>query len=424
MIDLRALRDDFEAVAAALTRRGVDRAELERLAEQDARRRALIVEGDQLRSQRKQAGKAIGQASSPEERERLIAQTKEASTRLSEVEAEQAQIEADLDAALAHLPNLPHPDAPDGHDEDDAVPVRWFGTAPQHTAPARDHVELGEALGILDLQRAAKIAGTRNALLRGPAVWLELGLVRYALDYLDARGHTPVIPPVLVREHALYGTGFLPGSAEEIYHVPADDKYLVGTSEVPLAAMHDDEILDSADLPLRYAGFSTNFRREAGAHGRDTRGLMRVHQFDKVEMFSFTTAEQSDDEHERLTTMQVELLEGLGLHGRVVDIAVGDLGASAQRKYDCEVWLPGQERYRELTSCSNCTDYQARRLRCRHRAHPEEDTALVHTLNGTACAVGRTIAALLETHQRADGTVAVPETLVPYVGLDVLTPPA
>ncbi len=424
MIDLRALREDFEAVATALARRGVDRAALERLAERDARRRELIVEGDQLRSAQKQAGRAIGQAESDQERERLIAETKQASARLSEIEAEQERLQAEVDEALAHLPNLPHPDAPEGQAEEDAVPIRWFGQAPRLDAPARDHVDLGEALGALDLARAAKVAGTRNALLRGPAVWLELGLVRYALDFLDAHGHVPVIPPVLVREHALYGTGFLPGSAEEIYQVPADDKYLVGTSEVPLAAMHGDEILDTADLPLRYAGFSTNFRREAGAHGRDTRGLMRVHQFDKVEMFSFTTAEQSQEEHERLTGLQVELLEGLGLHGRVVDIAVGDLGASAQRKYDCEVWLPGQERYRELTSCSNCTDYQARRLRCRHRGHPEEDTALVHTLNGTGCAVGRTIAALLETHQRSDGSVAVPEALVPYVGLEVLTPPA
>lgn len=422
MIDPRALRENFEAVAAALGRRGVDRGELERLRDLDARRRELITEGDRLRAEQKQAGKRVGQARSDEEREQLIAESKETSARVDELEAEQAQIESELNDGLAHIPNLPHPDAPDGFDDDDAVERRTFGTPRTYDFDVRDHVDVGEGLGALDIERAVKAAGTRSALLRGHGALLEFALVRWTLDRLVDLGHTPVVPPMLVRDEALYGTGFLPGSEDELYEVPKDERYLAGTSEVPLAAMHIDEILATGELPLRYAAFSTCYRREAGAHGRDTRGLIRVHQFDKVEMFTFTTGAQSHDEHQRLVDIEVQLLSDLGLSGRVVDIAVGDLGASAERKFDCEAWFPGQGRHVELTSCSNCTDYQARRLRCRHRSGPDGDTELVHTLNGTAVAVGRTIAALLETHQRADGTVAVPDTLQPYLGRDHLAP--
>jgi seryl-tRNA synthetase len=422
MIDVRLLREEFETVAAALGRRGVDRADLEHLAGLDARRRELIAEGDRLRAEQKQAGKRIGQAESDEERQRLIAESKEASARVDELEAEQERIQAELDERLAHLPNLPHPDAPEGFEEEDAVELRTFGERAAYDVTPRDHVDVGEALGALDIERAVKAAGTRNALLRGDGVMLEFALVRFALDRLVGLGHTPVAPPMLVREEALYGTGFLPGTEDELYEVAKDERYLAGTSEVPIAAMHLDEILDTSGLPLRYAGFSTCFRREAGAHGKETRGLIRVHQFDKVEMFSFTTPEQSEAEHQRLLDIELDLLTDLGLSGRVVDIAVGDLGASAQRKFDCEAWFPGRERHIELTSCSNCTDFQARRLRCRHRHDPQGDTELVHTLNGTAVAVGRTIAALLETHQRADGTVAVPEVLQPYLGRDHLAP--
>jgi seryl-tRNA synthetase len=247
--------------------------------------------------------------------------------------------------------------------------------------------------------------------------------VRYALDHLIAAGFTPAIPPVLTREDALFGTAFLPTGEEQLYEVPKDDLYLVGTSEVPLAGLHMDEILDAADLPVRYAGFSTCFRREAGTYGKDTRGIFRVHQFDKVEMFSFVLPSESEAEHERLRDLQEQILSGLGLHGRIVDIPVGDLGASATRKFDIEVWLPGQGAYRELTSASNCTDYQARRLKSRYRTG-DGANEMLHTLNGTAVAVGRTIIAVLETHQRADGTVAVPEALQPYLGKDVLGTPA
>jgi seryl-tRNA synthetase len=256
----------------------------------------------------------------------------------------------------------------------------------------------------------------------GTAVLLEFALVRWGLDRLAEHGFLPVVPPVLTREEALYGTAFLPNGGDQLYHMEREDLYLVGTSEVPLAGLHMDEILEADALPLRYAGFSTCFRREAGTYGKDTRGIFRVHQFDKLEMFSFVLPETSEEEHARLRDIEVESFRQLGLHGRVVDIPVGDLGDSATRKYDCEVWLPGQQAYRELTSTSNCTDYQARRLRCRYRT-PEGDTAMVHTLNGTMVAVGRTLIALLENHQRADGSVAVPEVLQPHLGTDVIAGP-
>src|SRR5688572_2659800 len=418
MIDIRLLREDFAATSEALARRGVPVETLKAILDLDEQRRALITEGDELRSRQRQLGKAVGAAPKDEKAE-LIAQTRAVSQRLAELEPAQDQIQAQLDAALAVIPNLPHPQAPDGDNDEDAVEVAQFGSRREFDFDIRDHVEIGEQLGLLDIPRAVKVSGSRFAYLMGQAVMLELALVRYALDALAARGFTPVIPPVLTREEALFGTAFLPTGADQLYRIEADDLYLVGTSEVPLAGLHMDEIVAAEDLPLRYAGFSTCFRREAGTYGKDTRGIFRVHQFDKVEMFAFVTPDESWDEHERLRQTQVDILTELGLHGRVVDIPVGDLGASAARKYDLEVWLPGQDAYRELTSASNCTDYQARRLRCRYRVG-EGETAMVHTLNGTAIAVGRTLIALIETHQRADGTVAVPEVLQPWFGSDHL----
>jgi len=418
MIDIRLLREDRGEVAAALARRGVAAETLAHARALDEERRALITAGDELRAEQNARSRAIGGAA-PDERPALIDAVKQVSARLDELEPRQAEAEARLDEALVRIPNLPHPDAPDGADETDAVEVAAFGGKPSFDFPVRDHLEIGEALGLIDVARAAKVSGSRFAYLLGQAVLLELALVRYALDRLVAAGFTPVVPPVLTRAEPLFGTAFLPGGAEQLYEIPKDDLYLVGTSEVPLAGMHLDEILAAEDLPVRYAGFSTCFRREAGTYGKDTRGIFRVHQFDKVEMFSFVDPGASEEEHARLRDLQIDLLAGLGLHGRVVDIPVGDLGDAAARKYDIEVWLPGQEAYRELTSASNCTDYQARRLRCRYRV-ADKETALVHTLNGTAVAVGRTIIALLETHQRADGTVAVPEALRSHLGADVI----
>ena len=416
MIDIRLLRDDFAAVAEALRRRGVEEDTLSGVLDLDEQRRALITEGDELRARQRQLGREVG-AAAKEDKPRLISETKGISQRLAELEPAQAAVQNQLDIALAVIPNLPHPAAPDGMTDDDAVEVAQFGTKPEFDFDIADHLELGERHGLIDIPRAVKVSGSRFAYLKGQAVLLEFALVRYALDLLGQRGFLPVIPPVLTRDEALFGTAFLPTGADQLYRIEADDLYLVGTSEVPLAGLHMDEILGRDELPLRYAGYSTCFRREAGTYGKDTRGIFRVHQFDKVEMFSFVHPEQSEDEHERLRQTQEDILTGLGLHGRVVDIAVGDLGASAARKYDLEVWLPGQQAYRELTSASNCTDYQARRLRCRYRVS-EGETALVHTLNGTAVAVGRTLIALLETHQRADGTIAVPEPLQAWLGSD------
>ncbi len=419
MLDIRRIREDTDAVAAALTRRGVDRSQVDEALRLDEQRRALITEGDELRAVQKQRSREIGSAGSPEERDALISEVQQVSSRLDALEPAQREAEERLAALLDELPNLPHPSAPEGEADADAVEVSRFGNPPAFDFDVRDHVEIGEALGIIDIPRAVKVSGARFTYLLGHAVLLELALVRYALDRLAVEGFTPVIPPVLTRQEALHGTAFLPTGAEQIYQVERDDLYLVGTSEVPLAGLHMDEILDEADLPVRYGGFSTCFRREAGTYGKDTRGIFRVHQFDKVEMFSFCRPDHSEAEHDRLRDLQIDLLSGLGLHGRVVDIPVGDLGASAARKYDCEVWLPGQEAYRELTSASNCTDYQARRLRARYRTG-DGDNVLLHTLNGTAVAVGRTIIAILETHQRADGTVAVPEALQGHLGTDVL----
>ncbi|MDQ3709441.1 MAG: serine--tRNA ligase [Actinomycetota bacterium] len=417
MIDIRLLREDFGEVASALGRRGVTPDTLHEIVQLDEQRRALIAEGDELRSQQRRLGREVG-AAAPGDKPALIARVQQVSTRLAELEPEQEAVQQRLDEAMVSLPNLPHPQVPDGATESDAVEVSRFGQRPTFDFGVRDHVEIGEALGIIDIPRGVKVAGSRNAYLLGQAVLLEFALVRYAVDQLVARGFTPVLPPVLSRAEPLFGTGFLPESAEQLYEIPKDELYLVGTSEVPLAGLHMGEILDAGSLPLRYTAFSTNFRREAGTYGKDTRGIFRLHQFDKVEMFSLTGPQASWDEHEWLRDIEVELVTSLGLHGRVVDIAVGDLGASAARKYDLEVWLPGQDAYRELTSCSNCTDYQARRLRCRYRTD-EGGTELVHTLNGTAV-TGRTIIAVLENHQRADGTVAVPEVLQPYLGAEVI----
>lgn len=419
MIDLKALRNAPEAVREPLARRGVEAATIEELLAIDRRRRALMTEAQQLRAEQNQFGRRIGQAA-PEDRPALIAESKSVSDRIDELEDDQTRLEDRQTEILLTIPNLPHPAAPDGADDSDAVELDRFGTKPDFDFDPRDHVALGERLGILDLERAVKVSGSRFAFLLGDAVFLEFALVRYALETIADHGFTPVVPPVLTREEALFGTAFLPGSAEQIYQVPADELFLVGTSEVPLAGMHADEIFEAEDLPLCYGAFSTCFRREAGTYGKDTQGIFRLHQFDKVEMFSWTLPEDSWEEHIRLKDIQRSILDGLGLHGRIVDIAVGDLGDAAARKYDIEVWLPGQQRYRELTSASNCTDYQARRLQARYRT--TEGTAPVHTLNGTACAVGRTIIAVLETHQQADGSVVLPDVLADHMGKERLVP--
>jgi seryl-tRNA synthetase len=416
VLDLRRIREDPDAVKAALARRGPGVAErIDELLAIDSRRRAAITSAEALRSQQKTASEEVA-AGKREGRDvsAQLEQLKGVSAEVKELTGTASAADEQLQRLLRTLPNLTDPTAA----ERDTV-LREVGEARNPVPEPRDHLELaGERI---DMQRGARLSGSRFAYLRGELVLLELALVRWALEVLGRHGFEPVVPPVLVREQALFGTGMLPDTEQQIYHVPADDLYLVGTSEVALASLHAEEVLDAADLPLRYAGFSPCFRREAGAAGRDTRGLFRVHQFDKVEMFSFVAPDASPAEHERILAIEEEILQALGVPYRVVNIAADDLGASAAKKYDLEAWLPGQGRYRELTSCSNTTDFQARRLDIRMR--PESGRPeILHTLNGTAVAVGRTIIALLENGQREDGSVALPEVLVPFGAPAILSP--
>jgi seryl-tRNA synthetase len=419
VLDLKLVRDDPERVRAALARRGPGVADrVDRLLELDAARRALVTEVDGLRAEQKRRGREVAKAT-PGEREQLLAGLGELAARLDRAEAALRDIEAQLTEALAWVPNLPDPSVPAGG-EDDAVELSRWGTVRAFDFPVRDHLELGELLGAIDTVRAAKVAGARFGYLLGPGAMLEFALVRFAMERLNAAGFVPVVPPVLVRREAMFGTGFLPTDERQIFRTADDDLYLAGTAEVPLVYYHADEILDPGTLPRRYVGFSSCFRREAGSYGKDTRGIFRVHQFDKVEMVSFVLPEASAQEHELLLARQEEILRALELPYRVVNIAAGDLGGSAAKKYDCEAWIPSQGTYRELTSASNCTDYQARRIACRVR-EPGGNRP-VHTLNGTAVAVGRTIVALLENHQQPDGSVRVPAALVPYFGADLIEP--
>lgn len=418
MIDLRLLRDDLHALERAYARRGgVDG--LDRVAALDERHRALLAEVEELRAEHNRANKAIGRAR-PEERPQAIAGVKALADKIAALEPVLEQAGTELERAAAYLPNLPHDSVPRGLSEEDNVVEREEGERREMDFEPLDHVSLGERLGIFDSERAVKTSGSRFVYLTGPGVLLELALVRYVIDFLGERSFSPVVPPVLVREHAMFGTGFLPADEHEYYRVERDDLYLAGTSEVALAAMHSDETLASDRLPVRYAGMSSCFRREAGSYGKDTKGLIRVHQFDKVEQFSFAQPDDSWDEFAAIRCNQELILKALEIPYRVVVMCGGDLGAAAAKKVDHEAWLPGARRYLELTSATNATDFQARRLGVRCRGGGR--TRLVHTLNGTACAVGRTIVALLENHQQADGSVHIPESLRPYTGFAVVEP--
>jgi seryl-tRNA synthetase len=402
VLDLKAIRADPEPVRAALARRrdGSD-ARLDRALELDVRRRELLPEVEGLKAQQNAASQAIAAAKQAgQDAAAEIAEMQEVARRGKALREELEGVQAELDEALGSLPNPPDRTAAD---EDTVLYERG-----QAGREGRDHLEL--AGDLIDMEAGARVAGSRFAYLKGDLVLLELALVRWTLELLRGKGFEPVVPPVLVRDEALYGTGFLPDTEQQIYRLADDALYLTGTSEVALASLHAGEIIDGERLPLRYAGFSPCFRREAGAAGRDTRGLFRVHQFDKVEMFSFVEPEDAVDEHERLLANEEEILTALEIPYRVVNIAVGDLGSSAAKKYDCEAWLPGQRRFRELTSTSNTTDFQARRLDIRYRSGSGAPRH-VATLNGTAVAVGRTLIALVENHQRDDGSVAVPEVL-------------
>jgi seryl-tRNA synthetase len=411
MLDLKAIREDPDRFRAGLARRGAAD-DLDRLISLDADQRRLKTKAEELRAEQNRVSKEMSRAPA-DERASLVEQARRVAADLKAVEPDLDRVTEEIEALLARLPNLPHASVPDGESDEDNVVEQVVGDPPSFGFEVRDHVELGERLGLLDLERAARTSGSRFVYLLGPSVWLQWALVRYVLDVLTPRGFTPVIPPVLVREEAMYGTGFLPTDEAQIYVTREDDLYLVGTSEVPLAALHTGEILEASSLPVRYCGYSTCFRREAGTYGKDTRGMFRVHQFDKVEMFSFVEPSASWDEHELLLSLQEEIVSSLRIPYRVVNVCTGELGGSAAKKLDIEGWLPGQGKYRELTSCSNCTDYQARRLGVRMRG--ESGNVAVHTLNGTAVAIGRMLIAILENHQQEEGSVAVPEVLHPFL---------
>ncbi|GGT46944.1 serine--tRNA ligase [Streptomyces kurssanovii] len=415
MIDLRLLREDPDRVRASQRARGEDVGLVDALLSADERRRSSGLRFDELRSEQKSLGKLIPKAT-PDERAELLKKAEQLKSDVKAAEAEQNDAEEETRRLLLQLGNLVHEDVPVGGEEDFVV-LETHGTIRDFGAEGftpKDHLELGEALGAIDVERGAKVSGSRFYYLTGVGALLELALVNAAIAQATEAGFIPMLTPALVRPRAMEGTGFLGQASENVYHLEKDDYYLVGTSEVPLAAYHMDEILDADKLPLRYAGFSPCFRREAGTYGKDTRGIFRVHQFDKVEMFSYVAPEDAEAEHKRLLDWEKQWLTALELPFQVIDVATGDLGASASRKFDCEAWIPTQGKYRELTSASNCDGFQARRLSVRMREGKKVQP--LATLNGTLCAVPRTIVAILENHQLADGSVRVPEVLRPYLG--------
>ena len=417
MIDLKPLRENPDVVRASQRARGEDAGLVDALLKADAARRAAVSAADNLRAEQKAASKKVGAASS-DERPALLERAKELAATVKAAEAEQADAEKAFTAAHMAIANVIIDGVPTGG-EDDFVVLDTIGH-PRAIDDPKDHVELGESLGLFDLERGAKVSGARFYFLTGYGALLQLGLMQLAVRLATKNGFTLVIPPVLVRPEIMEGTGFLGAHSEEVYRLEADDLYLVGTSEVPLAGYHSDEILDLSAGPLRYAGWSSCFRREAGSHGKDTRGIIRVHQFDKVEGFIYCRPDQAEAEHDRLLGWERQMLASIDVPYRVIDIAAGDLGMSAARKYDCEAWIPTQQTYRELTSTSNCTTFQARRLAIRYRdANGKPQTAA--TLNGTL-ATTRWLVAILENHQQPDGSVRVPEALVPFVGTEVLEP--
>jgi seryl-tRNA synthetase len=422
VLDLKLIRSQPDMVRAALRRRGPQaESALDTLLELDRQRRELLLQVEEKRSLRNTVSEEIALAKrNKEDATAQIAAMRAVGEEIKSLETRLREVETALEEKLLQVPNLPEASAPDGG-EDDSVVLHEWGIPRQFDFPPKDHLELAAPFDMIDMERAARTSGSRFAYLKGDLVFLQFALVQYALQKLAAKGFRPVVVPVLVRDEAMYGTGFFPTDMQQVYRIEADGLNLVGTAEVPLAAMHMDEILDEADLPRRYVGYSSCFRREAGAAGKDTRGIFRVHQFDKVEMFSFCAPHQSPAEHDFMRSVEEEILQELGLPYRAVNIAAGDLGASAAKKYDLEVWLPTQGRYREVTSCSNCTDYQARRLKVRAKGE-KGGPYLLHTLNGTVVAIGRTIIAIMENYQTREGRIEIPEVLRPYLppGKEVL----
>jgi seryl-tRNA synthetase len=412
MIDIKLIRENPELIRSSQRGRGEDETIVDRLLELDTKRRDAIATFESLRAEQNILSKSVG-AAKGEEKNALLEQAKTLATKVKDADGKRAEIEAETNEVAKLLSNLLDPETPIGGEADFKI-IEHIGEPRKFDFEPKDHVELGKLLGAIDTERGAKVAGARSYYLTGPGAMLELALVNYAISQATKAGFIPVIPPVLVNPPAMEGTGFLGQAAENVYHIEKDDVYLVGTSEVPLAAYHMDETLDAAKLPLRYTGYSPCFRREAGSYGKDTRGIIRVHQFEKVEMFIFCKPEDAKEEHKRLLQWEKDFLNAMELPYRVIDIASGDLGSSANRKFDCEAWIPTQNAYREVTSTSNCTEFQARRLNIRLK--DENGTRPLATLNGTLVAVPRMIVAILENNQNADGSVNVPKALQPYIG--------
>ncbi|MEJ7833392.1 MAG: serine--tRNA ligase [Nocardioides sp.] len=426
MIDPRILRDDPDRVRAAQAKRGLSDEVVDRALAADSARRAAIATYEAKRAEQKKLGKLIAgldKEAQGDEKQALLAQTKTLAAEVKAAEAEQTGAQHGWDSALMLIPNLAADEAPAGG-EDDFVVLETIGSPAEFDFEPRDHIELGRLLGAIDIERGAKVSGSRFYFLTGVGAELEFALINLANEHAREHGFTQVIAPSMVKPRAMEGTGFLGQAADDVYRIEGQELYLVGTSEVPMAAYHSDEILDGASLPLRYAAFSPCFRKEAGSHGKDTKGIIRVHWFDKVEMFVYTTLEDSYAEHQRLLEIEKSFLDKLELAYQVIDTAAGDLGLSAQRKFDLEAWIPTQGKYRELTSTSNCTEFQTRRLdtRARFATDGGSEVRPVATLNGTLCAMTRAIVAILETHQQADGSVWVPRALQSHLGRDVLTP--
>jgi seryl-tRNA synthetase len=418
MIDLKILQKNPERIKEEVRKRGLS-IDVDEIASLDSRRRSLLVEIEELRAEKNKVSEVIP-GLSPEERRRKIEDMREISAKLKDFEPVLRETEEKLNLLLAQLPNFSHPSVPVGKDSSDNMIHHLWGEKPEFDFEPRTHEEIGELLDLVDTERASRVSGSRFGYLKNEAALLEFALVRYTLDQLIPKGFVPIVPPVLVKEEAMFGAGFFPAEETEYYATRLDDLYLVGTAEVPLCAYHMGETLEKEDLSLRYAGFSTCFRREAGTYGKDLGGIFRVHQFDKVEIFIFCEADSSWEEYEFLRETMEEIMRGLGFHYRVMNMCTGDIGAPNAKKYDLEVWFPGQAMYRELVSCSHDTDFQSRRLNIRYRDNGK--IRFVHTMNSTACAIGRTLIAILENYQQADGTVLIPEVLRPYLGGEKIIP--
>ena len=416
MLDPAILKDNLEVLESNISRRNLD-IDVNHLISLNEKRKSLRFNAEQKRSQQKELGKQIANADK-NEKEELLNKASELSDEVKLLFEQVDKKDEEFLSQWVKIPNLISKTSPDGKSDKDNLEIKKVGNVKEISNP-KDHLEIASQLNLIDVEKASEVSGSRFAYLFGDLVKIEFNLVSWALNKLSEKDFTPTVPPVLVRENALYGTGFFPDDAEQVYEIPNDDLYLVGTSEVPLAALHTNEIINMEELPIRYAGFSTCFRREAGTYGKDTTGIFRVHQFDKVEMFSFCNPEKSEEEHEFILSVEEELLQSLEIPYRVVDVCAGDLGASAAKKYDIEAWIPSQNTYREVTSCSNTTSFQARRLNI--RAKSDGETSILHTLNGTAIAVGRILIALIENNQTEDGEVVFSENVANILGVKRLS---